>query len=74
MVTPMVDSDCITEIGTTAGEVWNVLSAQGPITLARLARELEMPRDLVMQAVGWLAREGKIDIEAGPRGRTVALR
>ena len=33
-----------------------------------------MPRaDVVMQALGWLAREDKIDIEDG-RSRTVSLR
>jgi hypothetical protein len=74
MATAMTDTDCIAEIGTTAGEIWELLSENGAMTLARLARELEHPRDVVMQAVGWLAREGKLDIEATVRGRTVALR
>ena len=46
-------------IGTTAGSVWQVLNANGPITVARLVKETGAPRDVVMQGIGWLAREGK---------------
>lgn len=43
------------------------------MSFAKLAREIGEPRDLVMQAVGWLAREGKVEIEEATRGRTVTL-
>ncbi|MCA9264774.1 MAG: winged helix-turn-helix domain-containing protein [Planctomycetales bacterium] len=61
-------------IGETAGAVWHVLSEEGPMSLAKLARSLDVPRDVTMQAVGWLAREHKIVIEDGSRGRIVSLR
>jgi uncharacterized membrane protein len=44
------------------------------MTLAQLAKDVEAPRDTVMQAVGWLAREGKIEIEESGRKRTITLR
>ena len=61
-------------IGEVAGKVWHILSEEGAMSFPRLAREIGEPRDLVMQAVGWLAREDKVEIEEGTRGRTVALR
>ncbi len=63
----------ITQIGETAGAIWQTLSEKGPQTIARLIKEIEAPRDVVLQAVGWLAREHKIDIDES-RSRTISLR
>lgn len=60
-------------IGAVAGLVWEYLSENGPITLSKLAREIDAPRDMVMQGVGWLAREDKIEFEKGPRSKLVRL-
>ena len=38
-----------------------------------MVKEVDEPRDLVMQAVGWLAREGKINIDDEGRNRMVSL-
>ncbi len=63
----------VDQIGETAGAVWGALAEHGPLTVARLVKEINAPRDVVLQAVGWLAREHKIDIENG-RSRTISLR
>ena len=63
----------VESIGTVAGQVWQYLNAHGSVTLSKLAREIEAPRDLVMQGVGWLAREGKIVFNEGPRSKTISL-
>ncbi len=65
----------VESIGTASGLVWSYLDEQGPVTLSRLARELrsDAPRDLVMQGVGWLAREGKIEFVEGNRGKLISL-
>jgi hypothetical protein len=60
-------------IGTVAGAVWHFLESSGPVTLSKLAREIDAPRDMVMQGVGWLAREGKIEFQEGPRSKLVSL-
>jgi hypothetical protein len=60
-------------IGTTAGSVWHVLNSQGPVTIARLVKETGAPRDVVMQGLGWLAREGKIAYFDGGRAKRVGL-
>ncbi len=66
---------CVDQIGDTAGLVWHYLNDQGPRSFAQLAKDIDAPRDVVMQAVGWLAREDKVVIEEDSRGRkSVALR
>ncbi len=59
----------VESVGTVAGHVWRYLKDNGPVTLSKLAREIDAPRDLVMQGVGWLAREGKIAFHEGPRSK-----
>ena len=64
---------CGQQIGETAGLVWSDLNDRGPMSIAKLVREVSQPRDVVMQAVGWLAREDKILIQDTNRGRLVSL-
>ena len=45
------------QIGETAGSVWRVLELKGPQSLAALKKQVKAPGDLVLMAVGWLARE-----------------
>jgi hypothetical protein len=62
-------------IGDTAGVVWHYLNDNGRSTLTELTKEIDAPRDVVMQAIGWLAREDKIAIEEEARGRkSISLR
>jgi len=50
------------EVGETAGKVWQTLSADGPQTLTQLKKKVNGSSELVNFALGWLAREDKIDI------------
>jgi hypothetical protein len=66
---------CLDQIGDTAGVIWHDLNENGPRSLTQLAKEIDAPRDVIMQALGWLAREDKLMIEEDARGRkSVALR
>lgn len=69
-----VVNSCMTQIGETAGQVWHALDENGPLTLTKLIKLVGAPRDLTLQAIGWLAREGKIDIEDNGRTRRITLR
>ena len=64
----------VNSIGTVAGLVWHYLAEHGPVTLSKLARDIDAPRDLVMQGVGWLAREEKIAFLEGKRSKMITLR
>ena len=62
------------QIGEAAGLVWHTLNQNGPLSLAKLVKIADIPRDTVMQAVGWLAREDKVEFEETQRGRVLALK
>ncbi|MEN6457858.1 MAG: winged helix-turn-helix domain-containing protein [Thermoguttaceae bacterium] len=68
--TPALD---LSRIGETAGSVWRVLFENGPLTVAKLVKAVGEPRDLVMQAIGWLAREGKICVKEEGRNCLLCL-
>ena len=65
---------CIAQVGETAGMVWKALVDRGALSMAKLVKAVGEPRDAVMLALGWLAREDKILIEDDGRTRTVSLR
>lgn len=54
----------ITWIGLCAGEVWRYLDKHdGKAALKALFSGIEAPKDTILMAVGWLAREGYILVE-----------
>ena len=73
-MTTTSSASCVASIGEMAGVVWGILSENGPMTMAKLVKAVGEPRDTVMQALGWLAREDKIDIADDGRSRVVSLR
>ncbi len=64
---------CTDMIGETAGAIWHALDKNGQMSLTKLGKEIEAPRDVVMQAIGWLAREEKIAIEEKGRTKLISL-
>lgn len=60
-------------IGETAGAIWQLLNSEGPVSLTQLVKKIDQPRDTVMQGLGWLAREGKVEMEEVGRKRSVFL-
>jgi hypothetical protein len=63
-----------TEIGHVAGSVWELLSRQDGMTLAALKKEVAAPADMVLAAIGWLAREDKLEFTTAGRGVKISLR
>jgi hypothetical protein len=60
-------------IGDAAGKVWQALS-KGPMGLAEIPKATKLPVDLTNQAIGWLAREGKVSAAASAKGTTLKLK
>ncbi len=52
----------IYEIGETAGKVWQVLNDNGESTLAKVKKQVGASTEVLHQAIGWLAREDKLNI------------
>jgi Winged helix-turn-helix domain (DUF2582) len=48
-------------IGSTAGKIWHELENKGDSTPRKLATAIKGKSDQVYLALGWLAREGKIN-------------
>ncbi|MGI8982357.1 MAG: winged helix-turn-helix domain-containing protein [Pirellulaceae bacterium] len=69
-----ISSSLVDQIGDAAGTLWHALHKDGSMSVAKLVETVELNRDLVMQAIGWLAREGKLQITETKRGRILALR
>ena len=52
-----------TRIGLNAGKVWRILNEKGELSMFDLCRELGLTFEDVALAIGWLAREDKIDFD-----------
>jgi hypothetical protein len=61
------------DIGTAAGVVWGFLNDNGATSLTALTKGTDLPKELVLQAIGWLAREDKVVFEKTLRGRLIVL-
>jgi hypothetical protein len=57
----------------TAGKAWRFLGQNGETNVSQLAKSLKEKDEVVLQALGWLAREDKIDYTVKNRRTFVAL-
>ena len=62
------------QVGETAGKVWHLLNDEGPHTFAQLKKKLDGSGELLSFALGWLAREDKVDITQEKKLVKVALK
>ena len=64
----------ITEIGITAGDIWNYLDKNGSATLTTMTKSIGKSRDLLLMSLGWLAREGHVILEDQGADYKITLR
>ena len=64
----------ILKIGETAGKVWKFLEEEGEASLTQIKKGVKADPNLILQAIGWLAREGKLQIENKERFITYTLK
>jgi hypothetical protein len=62
------------EIGILAGEIWHALESNGGLTLAQLKKDLHAASPLFDWAIGWLAREDKIELTAVKKSIHICLK
>lgn len=60
-------------LGETAGKVWKTLGERQKVSLSRLGQESGCEPELALLACGWLAREGKIQLDREGRQAVVRL-
>jgi hypothetical protein len=61
-------------VGETAGRIWHLLNDEGPQTIAQLRKKLNGSGEVLSFALGWLAREDKVDITQEKKTVKVALK
>jgi hypothetical protein len=64
----------IPKIGETAGKVWKFLEEKGEANLTQMKKGVKADPNLILQAIGWLAREDKLQIEKKERFITYILK
>ena len=62
------------KVGETAGKVWQALSSEGPQTVTQLKKKLDGTSDVLSFALGWLAREDKVEITEEKKSFRVRLK
>ena len=61
------------QIGATAGAIWQVLQKKDKLALSQVPRAFKEKESLAFQAVGWLARENKIEFQVEGKTTYVTL-
>jgi len=62
------------DIGLVAGEIWGFLAEKEPQTLAAIKKGVTAPADVVAAAIGWLAREDKLEFTSSGRYLKIGLK
>ena len=60
--------------GVNAGKVWQTLKTRGSSTIASISKETQLRTDEITGALGWLGREGKIEIVDDKKGTLYKLK
>ena len=60
--------------GINAGIIWDLLNLKGPMLARDLASAAALRTEDVYGALGWLGREGKINVQKKGRSRIYSLR
>jgi hypothetical protein len=64
----------IQKVGETAGLIWQAIDSQGPLKATALKKLLKTNDMILNMALGWLAREDKIEMTASGRTFLVQLK
>ena len=56
------ETNLTVEIGGDAGKIWNVLFANGELDTTHISRLIQISEKEMFSALGWLAREDKIQL------------
>lgn len=61
-------------IGEVAGKVWEFLDNNGESSVSAITDAVNVPSTKAYMAIGWLAKEGKLEFHEQGRGKTVTLK
>ena len=61
------------KIGEIAGKIWTILGKRQNVNISKLPKILKEKGEIVYQALGWLAREDKINYHTKERKTFISL-
>jgi len=64
----------VREIGEFSGTIWRLLKAKGELSTAAIKNETNQTEFMVAAAIGWLAREDKLNMSKTGRIIKVSLK
>ena len=64
----------ISKIGITAGQIWKYIDKNSEVTALKLKSALGITNTVLYMGLGWLAREGKINIVEYAKGYKISLK
>ncbi len=71
MIYRLGDTNLTPKIGTNAGKIWNLLVSQKEADITTITRRTNIDEQDVHAAIGWLARENKIEAQVGKNNQLV---
>jgi len=63
-----------TTIGAAAGAIWEYLDKNGATSVSKVTKETGVSRNDAQRAIGWLAKEGKLNFEMDKRTELLSLK
>ena len=61
-------------IGKAAGEIWELLNKEGPLSVSAIVARMKQPQTIVYMGIGWLAREDKVIFTEAKRGMSLSIK
>ncbi|MEI6066375.1 MAG: winged helix-turn-helix domain-containing protein [Methylococcaceae bacterium] len=61
-------------IGDDAGKIWQYLDKNGSASVTKITNEIEISKNDVQRAIGWLLKEDKLSIDVTGRTETLSLK
>ena len=66
--------ELLDQIGTSAGEIYNYLNANGTTTFSKMKKDLDLKGNFADLGLGWLAREDKVAISKKGSSVNISLK
>ncbi len=64
----------IEAIGEAAGKIWHFLDQNGEASVNKVTTETGLSKNDVQRGIGWLAKEGKLNVQVNGRVETLSLK
>lgn len=64
----------MSNIGASAGKIWEYLDKNGIASVSKITNATKLKTNEAQRAIGWLAKEGKLNFEMDGRTELLSLK